>query len=102
MLQDSPHYDLHANQEQTWESFLMLQEELELTPEEGCHYISAKIILPWEDKIARGYDVLCKHNLDGDVIGGANANAKPILDAKVYEGAGDEVAQLTLFLLVFN
>ena len=56
----------------------MLDEEPEVTPEWGDQYVSAKMKLPKEDKMARGWVVHQKQDANDNLI--VRSNQNPILE----------------------
>ena len=54
-LESTPQCDLYEDEMQNEQMFLQLAEELEPMAEVGDHYIGAEILLPREDKMARGH-----------------------------------------------
>ena len=82
--------------------FPQLAEELEPTPELGCHYRGAEILLPQGDGLASGHLVECSCNFDGNVIGRAHTN--PILDTRMdqVEFAEGKVTELTTNIIAVS
>ena len=68
---------------QNAETFPMLDEEQEVTPEWGDQYINTKMLLTRGDKMARGHVVCWKYDADGNPIGRFNQN--PSLDTHLYK-----------------
>ena len=53
-LENTPQYDPYKDETQYKQTFLHLQEELELMPEITDQYLGSEISLPREDQMARG------------------------------------------------
>ena len=53
-LKNTPHYDPYEDETQNMQTFSLIAEKLDPTPEVGDHYIGAEILLPRGDKVARG------------------------------------------------
>ena len=52
--EETMQYDPYEDKVQNAETFPMLDEEQEVTPEWGDQYVNAEILLPRGDKMARG------------------------------------------------
>ena len=73
-----PQYDTYEDESKNIETFPILDEVSEVTRKWGDHCISAEILLPEWDKIARVQVVHQKHYADGNPIDRSNEN--PTLD----------------------
>ena len=71
------------------------EDEQEVTPEAGDNYVSANVLLPRGDTLARGRVIGRKRDTDGNPIGRAHSN--PILDTREYmvEFEDGDVSELT-------
>ena len=80
---------------QNKQTFPQRVKELDPMPEVGDHYLRAEILLPREDKMARGHVVAQSHDANGNLIG--RDQKSPILDIRIYqvEIAGGKVTELT-------
>ena len=87
-VEETPQYDSCDDESQNAETFPMLDEEPEVTPEWGDQYVNAEILLPRGDKMARGQVICQKCNTDGNLIDRSNKN--PILNTHLYEEAFPE------------
>ena len=77
-VQETPQYVLYEDKLHNAETFPMLAEEPEITPEWRDQYVNAEKLLQGWDKMARDQVIHWKHNADGNPISRSNKN--PILD----------------------
>ena len=82
-VEDMLLYDPYEYKAQNAETFPMLDEEPEVTPEWGDQYVKAEVLFLRGDNMARGQVVCPKHDADDNPIGRSNQN--PILDTHLYE-----------------
>ena len=61
-------YDPHEDKSQNAEMFPILDGESEVTPEWGDQCVNTEILLPREDKMARGWVGCQKHDAKGKPI----------------------------------
>ena len=53
-VEDTLQYDPHEDEFQNAETFHMLKEEQKVAPEWGNQYVNTEILLPRQDRMARG------------------------------------------------
>ena len=53
-VEETPQYDPYEDELQNAGTFLILDEEPDVTPKWRNHYVNAEILLPRGDKMARG------------------------------------------------
>ena len=73
-VEDTLQYDTYEDELQNANTFPMLDEESEVTPEWGNQYVNAEILLPRGDRMARGQVVHQKHDADSNLMGRSNWN----------------------------
>ena len=76
-------YDPYEDKSQTAQTFLILDEEPEVTPEWENQYVNTETLFLRGDRMARGQEVNWKQTAKGILIGRSNQNL--ILDTWIYE-----------------
>ena len=68
-VEDTLHYNPYEEELQNVETFTILDEKAEVNPEWSDQYVNAEILLPREEKIARGQVVSQVQEANGNPIG---------------------------------
>ena len=76
-------YDPYEDKLQYSETSPVLDEEPEVTPEWGDQYMNAEILLPWGNKMTKGWVIRWKVQCRWYLIG--RSNKKPMLDTRLYQ-----------------